>query len=229
MAQGCFLPCRGTRHSGGKPDKDCGIICEQGVSEPSQHEITRVLEAIAAGSRDAVDRLLPVVYDELRMLADRYLRHDRPDHTLQATALAHEAYLRLVDQREVQWQSRAHFMGVAAQAIRRILADHARAHRRQKRGGGRDRVPLSWVKPPAPGRELDLLALDEALERLAEETPIESRIVEMRFFGGMAINEIAEVLGISDRTVRRRWNYAKAWLYREISKDDTRIAGGDDG
>lgn len=201
-------------------------FCENRVGGPSQQDVTQVLKAITAGSREAVDKLLPIVYDELRALADRYLRHDRPDHTLQATALAHEAYLRLVDQREVQWQNRAHFVAVAAQAIRRILADYARMHRREKRGGDKRRVPLSMVAPSAPGRDLDWLALDEALGRLGEQAPIEAQIVEMRFFGGMSIDEIAEVLDVSDRTVRRRWNYAKAWLYREISKGDTQMSDG---
>lgn len=222
------MPYRGTRHSGRKPDTKKDILCENGVSDPSQQEVTQVLKAMTAGNREAVDKLLPIVYDELRALADRYLRHDRPDHTLQATALAHEAYLRLIDQKEVQWQNRAHFVAVAAQAIRRILADYARMHRREKRGGDKKRMPLSMVVPSAPGRDLDWLALDEALGRLGEQAPIESQIVEMRFFGGMSIDEIAEVLDVSDRTVRRRWKYAKAWLFREISKGDTLMSDGGD-
>jgi RNA polymerase sigma factor (TIGR02999 family) len=193
---------------------------ESAVSQASPQEVTRVLQAMAAGDREAVDQLMPLVYNELRAIAGRYLRQDRPGHTLQATALAHEAYLRLADQNDVQWQNRAHFLAVAAQAIRRILTDYARMHGRMKRGGGRQRVPLSRVMPPAPESDLDWLAIDEALERLSQEAPMESRIVEMRFFGGMSIEEVAEVLEISDRTVRRRWNFARAWLYRELSRGD---------
>jgi len=196
------------------------------LADRSSSELTRILETVAHGGEDAVDRLLPLVYRELRVLAERSLRHERQDHTLGATALVHEAYLKLVDQKNVKWQSRAHFLAIAAQAIRRILVDHARTKKREKRGGGRQRIPLSAVFPTMPvGRNLDLLALEEAMERLAREEPVESRVVEMRFFGGMTINEVAEVLGISDRTVRRRWSYAKAWLYREVTKGDTRTQG----
>ncbi len=197
------------------------------MSGHADGELTRVLQAATAGSEEAVDLLLPVVYRELRGLAQRYLRHERRDHTLGATALVHEAYLKLVDQSNVKWQSRAHFLAIAAQAIRRILVDHARQRGRSKRGGGRERIPLSVVMPEMPvGRDVDLLGLDEALERLAREEPIESRVVEMRFFAGMSMTEIAEVLSISDRSVRRRWSYARAWLYREVTKGDTRIQGG---
>jgi RNA polymerase sigma factor (TIGR02999 family) len=187
----------------------------------SGSDVTRLLEAVSGGRSEAVEQLLPAVYDELRRLAAGYLRGERPDHTLQATALVHEAYLRLVDQREARWQSRAHFFAVAAQVLRRILVDHARGKRAGKRGGGRRRVMLSDVTPVAPERDLDLLALDEALARLAVEEPIDAQVVEMRFFAGLTIEEVAEVLGVNEKTVRRHWNYAKAWLYREVGKGDT--------
>ena len=192
----------------------------------SRGELTRILEAVAGGSDDAVDRLLPVVYRELRVLAEEYLRHERTGHTLGATALVHETYLKLVDQDNVKWQSRAHFLAIAAQAIRRILVDHARTKKREKRGRGWERVSLSVVLPEmAVGRNMNLLALNEAMERLSEQEPLESRVVELRFFGGMSVKEVAEVLDISERTVRRRWSFAKAWLYREVTKGDTRTQG----
>jgi RNA polymerase sigma factor (TIGR02999 family) len=188
-------------------------------------DVTGLLEDVSEGRREAVDQLLAAVYGELRGLAHNALCGERAGHTLQATALVHEAYLKLVDQTHARWQNRAHFFAVAAQAIRRILVDHARTSKRQKRGGGRARVMLSDVTPIAPRHDLDLVALDEALQRLAEKEPTEARIVEMRFFSGLTLDEIAEVLDVNERTVRRRWNYARAWLYREITKGDT-IDGG---
>jgi len=165
--------------------------------------------------------LLPAVYQELRVVAEQYLRSERPGLTLGATALVHEAYLKLIEQSGVRWQSRAHFLAVAAQAMRRILVDHARTHGREKRGGGWRRLSLSVVEPETPLKDLDLLALEEALERLGREVPLEAKIVEMRFFGGMHTHEIAEVLKIAERTVRRRLAYAKAWLSRELSRTET--------
>ena len=191
------------------------------MSNPGRDGVTQLLAAMGSGERPAVDRLLEVVYDELRALAEQCLRGERSDHTLQATALVHEAYLRLVDQRNVRWQNRAHFFAVAAQAIRRILVDHARSGQRQKRGGGQRKVLLSDVTPVVAERDLDLLALDEAMQRLAQDEPFEARIVEMRFFAGLTIEEVAEVVGVNEKTVRRHWNYAKAWLYREVAKGDT--------
>ncbi|MCK4284140.1 MAG: sigma-70 family RNA polymerase sigma factor [Candidatus Brocadiae bacterium] len=193
------------------------------MSGPQGQDVTALLVAVGAGDRQAVDALFPVVYEQLRGLAAQALQRERPDHTLQPTALVHEAYLRLVNQREADWQNRAHFCAVAAQAIRRVLIDHARGHRRQKRGGGKAAVTLSVASPIFEEREVDLLALDEALSRLAEVEPLEARIVEMRFFAELNVEEIAKVLGISDRSVRRHWNYAKAWLYREIRKGDTKL------
>jgi RNA polymerase sigma factor (TIGR02999 family) len=154
---------------------------------------------------------MPLVYDELRALAESYLRRERPDHTLQATALVHEAYMRLVKQEEVEWQNRAHFFAVAAQAIRRILVDHARGHQSGKRGGDRKRVRLDEdLTVPEP--DLDLLALDEALQELAHLHERQARIVELRFFGGLSLKEVAEYLGLSPRTIDGDWHMARAWL-----------------
>jgi RNA polymerase sigma-70 factor, ECF subfamily len=182
-------------------------------------DITRMLKEATAGEASAVNQLLPLVYDELRALAETYLKRERPDHTLQATALVHEAYVRLIKQEDVQWQNRAHFFAVAAQAIRRILVDHARGHEREKRGGGRERVCLNEDVATAPGRGLDLLALDEALEKLAQLDPRQARIVELRFFGGLSLKEVAEFLGVSPRTVDGDWAMARAWLRRELQEE----------
>lgn len=190
-------------------------------------DLTRTLRAVADGREDAVQVLLPALYEELRALAGHYLRGEAPGLSLNSTALVHEAYLKLIEQRNVTWQNRAHFLAIAAQTIRRILVDHARSRHREKRGGGWHRISLSVIEPEVPVKEFDLLALDEALERLAAEEPLESRIVEMRFFGGMQTQEIAEVLEIAERTVRRRLAYAKAWLFRELSKGDSAYASGD--
>lgn len=192
------------------------------MSAPQGNDLTLLLEtAVIDKSPEAVNRLVPAVYDELRALAEVYMRRERRGHTLSPTALVHEAYLKLIDQSRVQWQSRAHFLAIAAQSIRRILLDHARARGRGKRGGGMERVSLSAAEPGTPQQDLDLLALDEALERLAEHAPVDAQVVEMRFFGGLTIDEIAEVLEMNERTVRRRWNFAKAWLFEEIKKGDT--------
>jgi len=171
------------------------------------------------GDQDALERLTPLVYSELRRLARRHLSRERSDHTLQSTALVHEAYLRLVDQRNVQWQNRAHFFGVAAQLIRRILIDHARARQAGKRGAGACLLSLDEaLDAPSGGRPLDIVALDDALEQLAKIDPRQSRIVELRFFAGLTVQETAEVLNISTPTVNREWNAAKAWLFRELNR-----------
>ena len=196
------------------------------MSRSPQQDVTQVLTAVSAGEHGAVDELFPVVYDELRALAGHYLRRERCDHTLQTTALVHEAYLKLVNQHEAKWRDRAHFFAIAAQAIRRVLVDHARTRKRRKRGGGRGEVSLSIATPIFHDHDVNLEALDEALDRLEKSTPLEARIVELRFFAELTEQEIAEVLGISDRTVRRHWNYAKAWLFREIKKGDTRAQAG---
>jgi len=182
---------------------------------PTSAEVTQLLQGVRDGDERAISRLMPLVYGELRRLAGRYMRDERGNHTLQPTALVHEAYLRLVDQKGVKWQGRAHFMGVAAQMMRRILVDHARGHARVKRGGAQIRVPLeeAMVLPENDGQ---LLALDEALKRLSEIDPRQSRIVELRFFGGLSVEETAEVLGVSPKTVKRDWSVARAWLHAEI-------------
>ncbi len=181
-------------------------------------DVTQLLVAWNQGNPAALDQLLPVVYGELRRLARNYLRRERPDHTLQATALVHEAYLRLIDQNQVTWQNRAHFFGVAAQMMRRILVNHALAKKAEKRGGLQHKLSLDEAVSFAEQREVDLVALDDALKTLETIDPQQNRIVELRFFGGLSIEETAEVLGISPATVKREWRTAKLWLRREISK-----------
>ena len=183
-------------------------------------DLTATLTAATAGDQKAADQLMPVVYGELRRLAGIYLSRERGDHTLQPTALVHEAYLRLVDQTRVVWQNRAHFMGVAAQAMRRILVDHARRRAAMKRAGDLKKVTLDTAL--AIGKDAvqpDLIALDMALDRLALEHPEKAQVVVMRFFGGLKEAEIAEVLNVSSRTVTRYWKYALAWLSRDLSSE----------
>jgi RNA polymerase sigma-70 factor, ECF subfamily len=181
-------------------------------------DITRILIAAREGDRDAVDRLLPAVYDELRARAANYLKRERVSHTLQPTALVHEAYMRLVNYEKVDWQCRAHFFATASEAMRRILVDHARTRRRGKRGGGAVQVTLDEMVGPLEVQDYDVLALHEALERLAELDERQAKIVELRFFGGLSNHEIAEVLHLSERTVRADWVHARAWLAIELSK-----------
>lgn len=183
----------------------------------SKTDVTTLLAQASSGDKSAVHRLLPLVYDELRRLAAFYLRRERSDHTLQATALVHEAYLRLIKQDQVDWQNRAHFFGVAAQSIRRILVDHARHHQRVKRGGDRQRIALDDDVAIDKGRDLDLVALDDAITKLAEHNKRGAQIVELRFFGGLTREEVAEYLGISIRTVADDWRFSRAWLRRELS------------
>lgn len=180
--------------------------------------VTRLLIELTEGKQVAADALLPLIYDELRSLAANYLRRERPDHTLQPTALVHEAYLRLIDQTHVNWQNRAHFFGVAAQMMRRILIDHARAHGAGKRGHDFQKISLDENIDKAAERSAELLALDDALNALAEVDEQKSRIVEMRYFGGLSFEETAEVLGVSAVTVKRHWRMAKAWLYGQMQK-----------
>lgn len=186
----------------------------------SRGDVTRILKRASAGDESAINRLLPMVYDELRALAESYLQCENPGHTLQATALVHEAYLRLVKQEDVEWQNRAHFFALAAQAIRRILVDHARSRGRAKRGGDRERVTLDEDPALTPDRDLDLIELDAALEKLARLHERQARIVELRFFGGLTLREAAEVLGVSPWTVDGDWSMARAWLRRELRPDD---------
>jgi len=182
-------------------------------------EVTTLLAEMKDGDPSAAKRLMPLVYDEFRALAARYLRRERSDHTLQPTALVHEAYLKLIDQTRVNWQGRTHFFAVGAQIIRRILVDHARQHNRQKRGGGAGRVVLDDAVALAPQREEEVLALDEALEKLATLDSRQAQVVEMRFFGGLSVEEVAKVLGVSKRTVEGDWTMARAWLLRELTRE----------
>jgi RNA polymerase sigma factor (TIGR02999 family) len=188
-------------------------------SRPEKSQaISRILQEWSEGRKEASEELMPLVYDELRRQASRYLRRERPGHTLQTTALIHEAYLRLVDQRGVSWQNRAHFFGIAAQAMKRILVDYAKARHRDKRGGAAENLPLDEARFVVTGEKgVDLIALDEALARLAKFDPQQASIVDLKFFGGFTIEEIAETLRISRATVKREWNSAKAWLHGEIA------------
>ena len=190
------------------------------MSTSSQHEVTKLLIRLTEGDHAVLDALLPAVYDELRRLASGYLRRERVGHTLQPTALVHEAYLRLVDQTRVEWQNRAHFFGVAAQMMRRILVDPARAQQAGKRGGDAQKLSLDENIDVSAMRPSELVALDEALERLAELDPQKSRLVELRFFGGLSVEETAEVLGVSAPTVKRQWRMAKAWLYGQVKPSE---------
>jgi RNA polymerase sigma-70 factor (ECF subfamily) len=185
------------------------------MQSPS-HEVTRLLAEYRRGNRQALDQLLPLIYAELRRTAARQLRERRAVHTLQPTALAHEAYLKLVGQREVQWQNRAHFLGCAAQVMRHILVDYARARAAAKRGGGEARLTLTEGVAVAEERDVDVLALEQALERLAQLNARQSRVVELRYYGGLSIEETAEVLGVSPATVKNDWVIARAWLQRQL-------------
>ena len=188
------------------------------MTTPSPAEMTQLLAAWSDGDRAALDKLAPLVYEELHGLAQRYMRRERPDHTLQATALVNEAYLRLIDQRNVRWQNRAHFFGIAAQVMRRILIDHARKHASMKGSGGGRKLALEEAAELSEERASELVALDEALVSLAEIDERKSRIVEMRYFGGLTEEEIGEVIGVSTETVGREWRRAKAWLHREVQR-----------
>jgi RNA polymerase sigma factor (TIGR02999 family) len=182
----------------------------------SPGDVTALLVAWSAGDREALARLIPIVYGDLRARAEGLLRHERSGHTLQPTALVNEAYLKLVDQKRVRWQNRAHFLAVAARAMRQVLVDYARRRRAGKRGAGETLVAIDEAKAATPPRNLDLLALDLALDRLASLDERQSKLVEMRVFAGLTIDEAAEALGISPATVSREWKHAEAWLHREI-------------
>lgn len=187
---------------------------------PAPKEVSRLLVDWGNGDQAALNELIPLVYDELRRLAGRYMRRESQGHTLQTSALINEAYLRLVDQKRVKWQNRAHFFGVAAQLMRRILVDHARSRSRAKRGGRAQMVSL--VEQGATSKEeAEVIALDDALKNLAEMDPRKSQIVEMKFFGGLTTDEVAEVLKVTSRTVEREWRKARAWLNRALSRGAT--------
>ncbi len=187
--------------------------------DAAQQQITERLIAWNSGDPEALDDVIRAVYQELRRMADRYLRLESPGHTLQPTALVHEAYLRLIDQTQVTWQNRAHFFGVAAQMMRRILVDHARTKKREKRGGPARKLSLDEVMNLSKERAADLVLLDDALEALNTIDPRKSRVVELRFFGGLSVEEAAEALDVSPQTVMRDWKLAKAWLYQEIKRE----------
>lgn len=188
---------------------------------PSSKSITELLIEWRDGDVTALDKLMPLVYEELRRLARYYMRRERPGHTLQTGALVNEAYLRLVDHKGMRWQNRAHFYAVAAQAMRRILVDHARFHRYAKRGGGAQPLELDAAAAQFQRQAAELVALDDALSDLSAIDPRKSQIVEMRYFGGMSVEETAQVLGVSSVTVMREWRTAKAWLLRAISTGDS--------
>lgn len=188
------------------------------MTTPPPQEVTRLLIAWSNGDQAALDELLPLVYQELHRLSHHHLERERSDHTLQTTALIHEAYLRLIDWKSAQWQNRVHFFAVAAQMMRRILVDHARARRRQKRGGGAQQVTFDEALEVSDERAAEVVALDEALSALAAFDERKSRMVELRFFGGLSIEETAVVLQVSPGTVMRDWTLAKTWLQREINK-----------
>ena len=183
----------------------------------TSHGVTQLLAEWSRGDQAALNKLLPLVHEELRRLAHHYMRRENPGHTLQTSALVNEAYVRLVDQRDVHCQNRAHFFAVAAQVMRHILVDHARTQRRLKRGGDAQQVPLDEAVVMAPERAEELLALDEALSQLEETDPRRSKVVELRYFGGLSIEETAEVLKVNPTTVSRDWRWARAWLYKAVT------------
>jgi RNA polymerase sigma-70 factor (ECF subfamily) len=190
------------------------------MASTSSDDVTVLLARIASGDDSAASKLFPLVYGELHRLADRYLRRERKGHTLQATALVDEAYMNLIGQRSVDWQGRAHFFGIAAKMIRRILVDYARRHSRGKRGGGAIPVPLDEGLKFSREQSSELLTIDESLERLARLDPRQGRIVELRFFVGLTVEETASALGVSPKTVKRDWSMAKAWLHGDMKKRD---------
>ena len=189
------------------------------MSKPSVQDVTQLLQAWSDGNQDALAELTPLIYAELHRLARRYMAQERPGHLLQTTALVNEAWIRLIDWQKSEWQNRAHFFGVAASLMRKILVTEARRRRRLKRGGEGLQVSLSEADLVAHGKPLDLVALDDALNALAEFDERKSRIVELRFFGGLSVAETAEALRISERTVAREWELARSWLYRQLSND----------
>jgi RNA polymerase sigma factor (TIGR02999 family) len=197
------------------------------LTSPPSQEVTKLLRAWSNGDKGALERLAPLVHKELHRLARRYLAGERPGHTLQVTALVNEAYLRLIDASQMQWQNRAHFFGVAAQLMRQILVDFARSRQSQKRGGEVTQVPLDEALVVSEEKEADLVALDDALKALAAIDPRRSQLVELRFFGGLSVEETAEVLKTSPRTVSREWSLAQAWLYRELRKGTNKTVTSD--
>lgn len=187
---------------------------------PVHQDITLLLHAAASGDRESVDALMTAIYQDMRRLAAHHMGAERRDHTLQPTAVVHEAYVRLIDQRKTDWKDRLHFFAVASRIIRRVLIDHARANEAGKRGGDRTRISLEDHEVAGPARDIDLMALDEALNELAEIDPQQCRIVELRYFGGCTVEEVAELLGVGKRTVDRDWQAAKAWLFLRLEEGE---------
>jgi RNA polymerase sigma factor (TIGR02999 family) len=190
------------------------------MSESQSKEVTQLLCSVVEGEERCAENLMPVVYDQLRALAGKMLESERPGATLQPTALVNEAYLRLIDQTRVDWKGRSHFFAIGATIMRRILVDYARAKNRYKRGGGWKRVELEGAAELSIGRDDDVLAVDEALEKLKSIDPVQAKIVEMRFFGGMTVAEVAEVLQVSKRKIEYEWQMIRAWLRRELEQED---------
>lgn len=192
------------------------------MKQEESADITRMLIELTDGNKEVVNEILPLIYAELRKLAGNYLRRERGNHTLQPTALVHEAYMKLIDQKKVKWQNRSHFFGIAAQVMRRILMDYARQHKAEKRGGVGENISLEEEFVIIQDEKShQLLALDEALEKLAKMDEMKAKIVELRYFGGLSVQETAEVLGVSEITVKRHWRMAKAWLYGQISSNQS--------
>src|SRR5438128_2431090 len=188
------------------------------MTRSSTHEVTELLIEWSNGDKAALDKLMPLIHEELRRLAHHYMSHERQGHTLQTTALVNEAYLRLVNRKDVHWQNRTHFFAIAATLMRSILVDHARSHAYAKRGGGAHKTELDEAMVVSQERAREVVALDDALKELASFDLKQSRIVELRFFGGLTIEETAEVLHLSPATIKREWSTAKAWLYHELAK-----------
>ncbi len=186
---------------------------------PETANITAILQGITSGDGSGLERLLPAVYDELRMLAERQLRNERRNHTLQPTALANEAYLKLIRRDSIHWQDRIHFFGAAGQAIRRILVDYARGRKRHKRAGRRVHLALENVAFHPDGDAQDIIALDDALNKLFAQSPRKAQVVELRYFSGLTAEDSAAILGVTTRTIERDWRYARAWLFRELGRD----------
>lgn len=186
------------------------------MTDSESTQLTQLLIQASKGNQNAVDALLPHVYRELKKLAGGYMRREREGHTLNATGLVHEAYMKLVDQNQVEWRNRAHFFGIAASIMRRLLVDHARSRHRDKRGGGVEKVELNEAIAAPMDRGFELIAVDGALDRLTQMDPVQGRVVELRFFGGLSVEECAEVMQISPATVKRHWSVAKAWLYGQL-------------
>lgn len=194
------------------------------MTTPTNSNVTQLLVDWRNGNQDALNQLMPLVYDEMRGLAKRYMSRERDGHTLQTNALVNEAYLRLINQQGIDWQNRAHFFAIASQIMRHLLVDHARSKQYAKRGGGSQQVTLNEGTALVDERPIEVLALNEALDRLAAIDPRKGRIVELRYFGGLSSEETAEVLGVSEITVKREWLKAKAWLFRELSQSDVTVA-----